>query len=627
MPTLHAFLVGIQHYANPKHDLRGSATDMQQMDLFLQSYCERNGFSYHPLRLLNEGATRQAVIDGFMHFSEARMEDCCLFFFSGHGSRYEAPEAFWGIEPDHSLESVVCFDSRTEGKHDLMDKELSFLIWQASQRTSLPFISIFDSCHSGHMRGLSNGLQARALDEVPCTLAPEDFTGHAYYAKTPGGQLSPPQGRRVHLGAARDVEYANEVDTGNGNIRGIFTYCLLEALDKFGSGIRYSELIQRVNQRIRNNRFQQSAQLEATFTDDKQRGFLFEKPGAANSHLLVLWDRDKQAWKVNAGALHGMPVTESADRNTLKIRQDDHIVKIEQVFPGYSLVSGMDGYDTKPAYTATIEHLLKPKLVLDFTPDCDSEAMQAIRQFLDQNVPGQYQFGEGAKYLIEARTEALNLRRRDQELPVLQGGVYSKENPGIFLENLDMVAAWQNLLELENPDPIGQELPVEAQLFRLSVPGQFADNAAKELVNWQNESAVFRYDQGKKQPGFQFQVRNPGTTELWISLLYLDSQFGISNQLIPKYCLGPGEEIWATAVFRERYFRSIPIFISPSDLNKGITATTEYLKLLAGTREWDVDQYDQQPGEMVSRGMPRPAAPVAEQDIWKAITIPLQIKR
>ncbi len=123
MPTLHTLLVSIDNYPNPRHALNGCVNDGMHFHQYLESYCEKMGFTFRPLVLNDSEATRQAVIAGFDHFKAAESEDCCLFYYSGHGSRSAAPEAFWGIEHDHSLESIVCWDSREPGGHDLMDNE------------------------------------------------------------------------------------------------------------------------------------------------------------------------------------------------------------------------------------------------------------------------------------------------------------------------------------------------------------------------------------------------------------------------------------------------------------------------------------------------------------------------
>ncbi|MBC7777970.1 MAG: caspase family protein, partial [Phycisphaerae bacterium] len=375
MPTLHALLVSIDEYPNPRHALRGSVNDGMHLHQYLKTYCQKMGFTFHPLVLTDSAATRQAIVAGFDHFQAAKAEDCCLFFYSGHGSRSAAPEAFWGLEPDHSLESIVCWDSREPGGHDLMDKELSYLISQAAAGKDLPFITIMDCCHSGRMRDIDDEIIAtRNLRDVGPALPMEHFIGIEHYQKTNSGQLSPPLGRRVHLAASRDTELAKEVTAG-GQPRGIFTYCLIEALNANGPLISYADLLNRVNPRIKNAVRDQSAQLDATHTEDRNLGFLFSRIESERPSYLISWDK-ALGWMLNAGALHGISAGTSHAPTSLEINENGHQITIESVLPDRSKISGMDDYDTKRSYVATIQQMARPKLNLGFAPGSDPQGVE-----------------------------------------------------------------------------------------------------------------------------------------------------------------------------------------------------------------------------------------------------------
>jgi uncharacterized caspase-like protein len=105
------------------------------MQTYLEGRVGKDAGQMHLKILLNEQATRQAVIDGFRdHLSQAGPDDVALFFYAGHGSQENAPEEFWHLEPDRLDETLVCYDSRTDGSWDLTDKELAKLIAEVAAK-------------------------------------------------------------------------------------------------------------------------------------------------------------------------------------------------------------------------------------------------------------------------------------------------------------------------------------------------------------------------------------------------------------------------------------------------------------------------------------------------------------
>lgn len=599
MPTLHALLVGIDNYPNPRHVLRGCVNDLQHLDRFLETYCNNMGFDYLPVILSDTQATRQAVIDGFNHFREAKEEDCCLFYYSGHGSRSAAPEVFRGLEPDHSLESIVCWDSREPGGHDLMDKELSYLIWHVAHGKDLPFVTIMDCCHSGSMRDIDSGtIGTRTLRDMGGALPVEQFWGIEHYKKTKSGQLSPPLGRRVHLAAARDTELAKEVNAG-GQPRGIFTYCLIEALNNTGPLISYADLLNRVNLRIRQNVGDQSAQLDATFTDDRNLGFLFSRIDAGRPSYLIAWDKAQGAWMLNAGALHGIPAGDADSRTVLELSDDGHQVQVENVRPDRSTVSGMNGYDTKRVYAAVTYRRAIPKLNLAFAPDSDAEGVDVLTGIIQKQASDLFRLQEhaaGSIYLVHAREGAYFLSRTHDVTPLFQRVPgYNETSAVSFLRKLDAVANWQQVLKLHNPDTGIRDSEIDIQLFRLMEArrdDEMDDDVPVEPVDWKAGFAMFSYfqkDGAFLKPAFQLQLRNNGNRTLWVGLLYLGSNFSMTNALIPKQALGPGDEVWASDVVDGYSYRTIPLQIDDSRL----AAIDEYLKVFISTEELNIDMYNQ----------------------------------
>jgi len=167
--NIYALLVGIDNYAPNSviqvPPLKGCENDIRAIETYLKNQIAGGWTLIEPKRLLNQEASRQAIIEGFQKYlCQAGSDDIALFYYSGHGGQEKAPEEFWHLEPDHLDETLVCYDSRISENHDLADKELRYLLAQVAQKNPR-IIVILDSCHSGSgTRNIPQGVR----------LAPED---------------------------------------------------------------------------------------------------------------------------------------------------------------------------------------------------------------------------------------------------------------------------------------------------------------------------------------------------------------------------------------------------------------------------------------------------------------------
>ena len=96
---IYALLVGINEYSSPIPKLHGCVNDIVSFEKYLSMRTgEDFGVGLEVLSLMNEKATRQAVIDGFrtLLVKAKKGGRKRLFYYSGHGSQEQAPEEFWG---------------------------------------------------------------------------------------------------------------------------------------------------------------------------------------------------------------------------------------------------------------------------------------------------------------------------------------------------------------------------------------------------------------------------------------------------------------------------------------------------------------------------------------------------
>ena len=145
--TVRGLLVGIDRYVSPVPKLSGCVNDVRSFESYLNA--QAAGTEACILTLCNEHATRDAIIAGFReHLIKTEAGDVALFCYARHGSQEQLPPEFWHLEPDRLDETLVCYDSRSPGGHDLADKELAQLVDEVAAGGA-HVVVILDCCHSG----------------------------------------------------------------------------------------------------------------------------------------------------------------------------------------------------------------------------------------------------------------------------------------------------------------------------------------------------------------------------------------------------------------------------------------------------------------------------------------------
>ncbi|NUQ24793.1 MAG: caspase family protein [Saprospiraceae bacterium] len=591
---LHALLIAINNYPIPRHRLNGCVADRDA----LKGYLEKRFTTDTPTRLrlktlTDREATKQAVIESFSHFDAAQDGDVCLLYFSGHGSQAPAPPEFWHLDPSRMNQSLVCFDSRVGGK-DLMDKEMSYLLWKATQGKNIHFIAVFDCCHSGTItRELAATPRMAETSPVPSKL--EDYHGYQDYNKTTENgklQLSPPRGRYVQLAAAKDKETAKELKIG-AQTRGIFTYNLVALLEQAADQMSYEDLVSSLRLRIEGKVREQTPQLISTEPTDQKLRFLGGAAPAQSPYFNVVFSQGR--WVLDAGALQGVP----ANGGVVTI-EDGAQIKITQVDQNRSEVSGMEGKDATKTYKVSSSQFVLPKLLVALDPDGEKEGLSLMQQAFRSLASPLLSLTtdiDAATYWIRATEKSYRLTLPCEERPLfrrVEG--YSSDNAEIFLGDLEKVARWRNLLDLTNPRTTISNDDFSIHLYRSQQPGYLEDDVKVEEADWRN-SPVFRYDfvNGKwEQPAFQLKVVNKSNRILYVSALNLEDNFTISNRFLAMQELPAGGEVWLTELYKNYNYRTIPLSVADAYHSWGATEKKEYFKIFISTApQLNTDFYNQ----------------------------------
>lgn len=644
MKTLYALLVGINDY--PQSPLDGCVNDVIDFKAFLEAYCKKYGLGFRSLVLLDAQASRSNIINGFEFFREAEIGAPCLFYYAGHGSYCPAPKFFLHLEPNGLLESIVCHDSRRAGGRDLLDKELSYLVWEISREKKLPFITIMDCCHSGYFRNynfttVNTGARARQIRASDETISKDDFLGIEHYKKDSLGRLSPPRGRRVQLAAARDREYAKEIHVG-GRSCGVFTYSLIETLSQASGLIAYDELMTRVNRRIRQAVTNQSAQLDATQTKDRRLFFLSDSSATDERRRLIISHDPILGWIVNMGAVHGLQKSREKSKNILQLTEDGRQIEVSKIFPHCAQVKSMESYRKSRSYAAIMLRRAKTKFKICFDPDSDLKTQQKLVEEIKKRAASSFELTDDlsqADFRICIKDQLLYLSRILESTPVCRPvSGWTENSITNFLYELEKILKWFDLRNLQNRYSSIESEELAVEVYRIAEPGNYRDDAPVELLDWRQVVLLkyeFRHGEWHK-PAFQLSLRNRSDRTLWTSLLYLGSDFSITNQLIPKQALEPAsEKLWAADVYKGHPHLTIPVKMENYYHTQGIEHITEHIKILVSTEEFDSNYYNQKgidfeqtsAGAEPLRSLSGREEMEEEKTDWTTYEINLQIQR
>ena len=620
LANLYALLVGIDNYTSPVPPLQGCVNDILNFKQYLEGRSSPE--QLHIKTLLNEAATRDALIAGFRDFlGQAGADDLALFYYAGHGAQEESPEAFWAWEPDRLNETLVCYDSRQPGHWDLADKELAKLIAEVSANHP-QIVIILDCCHSGSgtrgefqadmaVRKCDIDRRSRPLDSFLFT--PQELSqwvGHRSPAENPSG-WSLPRGKHVVLSACRDSELAKEYNH-QGERRGAFSYFLLETLQQTNGNLTYRDLFKRTNALIRANITAQSPQLEATDLKDLDRLFLEGSLQEFPQYFTVSYHPDYQ-WVIDGGAIHGLQSPRSEETTYLAIFPLDRSpedcragkglvgqAKIQQVFPQLSQIAWIES--SPPASDQTFKALvtqipLPPKGVFCVGETAGIELLQTA---LQQN-PSPYfawvETVEQADFKIIVQDQQFFITRPVDDRPLvapLQG--YSARNAQQLLQQVEQIIRWTIILNLQ---------PVATTHLR---PGDVQLSIYHQEQECQDSHIRLLYQSGSPKsasPTFKVKLKNQAKEPLYCALLDLTDRYAINANLLPGggVWLQPGEEVYA--------LNGDPIYAEvPKNLwEKGITEVKDILKLIVSTAEFDATLLEQDDLGLPARNLPASSSP------------------
>jgi pimeloyl-ACP methyl ester carboxylesterase len=615
--NIFALLIGIDTYHFPIPQLHGCKNDIEAIHAYLLEREQTSkAFKLEVLKLEDQNATRQAVIDGFRnHLSQAGKDDVVLFYYSGHGSQEPTAPEFYALEPDRLDETLVLVDSRDPDKYDLADKELAKLIKEVADKAGHVAV-ILDCCHSG------SGTRAIEEDGIALRRAPTDERqrpASSYLFNQ--SDLEPQQnereisesgwsglhGKHVLLAACRSSETAKETKR-DGQARGAFSAALMAALRQIGANVSYRDLVKRASAQVQNLVQQQTPQLEVIQKAEAMGLFLNGTVPAKEPYFTLSHDSNL-GWLIDGGGVHGVQMRSKTETTTLAVfgletptkdwedlRLSLGTLEVTQVLPGFSKVS-VKGFvpDETLTYRAIIT--AQPSAALGVWIGEQEWLREAILNTRGANQPSLFvrevdsESEATFKVVTEENKFRISRAGSERRLGMLVTDVEGLNENGAkqTLAQLEHMARWQITSTLENP---GSRLAKAIELKVLIVTGSPTSNDPKSLpTEPAPDTTELRLEQKGSVPDlpeYQIFLKNTSQEELYCALLYLDESYSVTSRLLQGVWLKPGEEVGAMD-------GGMPISSQVQDdwYEAGITEVHDHIKLIVATDKFDATLYDQ----------------------------------
>ena len=653
---IYALLVGIDRYTSPIPALQGCANDINAIETYLHRTA-REWTLQPPKKLIDEQATRQAIIDGFQQYlTQAGEGDIALFYYSGHGGQEPAPPELRHLEPDGLNETLVCYDSRTSGSHDLADKELRYLLSQVAEKNPRVVV-ILDCCHSGSgTRNVPPGVRLAPQDVRKRELDSFIFARDASFKNLPLSSqvdrkktgIDLPKGRHILLAACRDYQYAHEHLGEDGVPRGAFSYFLLKSLEQTNGNLSYLDLARNIEALVRGNKQAQVPQLEAANPEDLAELFLGNAIAESPYYFTLSCDRlrSSRTWSIDGGVLQGIPKPASTDETTLlaifpagsepedltpsQILAEAKVTKVLTQKSTVEITQGLDDLDPNRSYWAVVTSLPLEPLKVYFEAESGIEtgivlAREAMESNLGQNLYLQ-QVGNATeadlRLLVRDGQYWIIQDERPLVAPIPQRPGYSRAAATEAIQALEAIARWRNILNLKSPQRSRiKSQDVEMQLKLVGYQGEddeITDTDDNSDINTAAELRLeYKYENGEwKKPVVQIDLLNHSSLGLYANVIDLAEDYSVAPILYED-----GIEVLGSAVLPVKttqepgIFHNDPITLSIPDkfLAQGITEYQDVLKLIVSKTDFNASLLQQDGLEPPNRGR-RGAAPSSSLD-------------
>ncbi|MEJ0029970.1 MAG: hypothetical protein WDO15_06210 [Bacteroidota bacterium] len=206
------------------------------------------------------------------------------------------------------------------GGFDLMDKELSVLIWEATfGKPNVSFVVITDCCYCGTItkaldQSGESDVTERMITASNVPQAVENYYGfntkldnQSAFEKSIDqdgqSQFKVARGPHIHLAASQDYQTSKELSIDNVR-RGAFTHSMIKILNLCEGRVSYRDLADRAGVLVKHLASDQDPDVNAVgglTDDDEQKIFLTKELLNTNGKRLVFHSREDNQWYLKGG--------------------------------------------------------------------------------------------------------------------------------------------------------------------------------------------------------------------------------------------------------------------------------------------------------------------------------------
>ena len=587
MAKLQALLVGINDYHPDSgvSSLNGCMNDLAAMENFLKENYKSAGLSLKVLR--NEEATREGVIHAFQeHLIEnTKSGDTAFFYYCGHGSFAPTAKEFEAFDPKKQDETLVCYDSRLPNKYDLADKEIALLLHLIPDGINTVFLA--DSCHSGSITRsavqqesvLGKSRFSEQRDDVRI-LESYMLDGNDYYPKMlkETGKLSIPHSKHIVLAACDRDEQAWETKDG----RGLFSSTLLNVLE-MNKRVSYADLFAQIRGTIRQKSTVQMPGIYAYEQFNPNKIFLMAKAVSSTQQHLIKYVDGK--WRMEYGAIHGLPtdpekykeiqvaifsdITEAEDREdvieTVKVKE----VKLKEC------ILDFDYGDDEAQFQGEIVSLPTGMSVL---LEGEGKAKTKFKSLYKKQASPFLSISDTAdhaKYKLCVDDDKLVIYLTENKKLIHGMEKVTKSSVSYIVSTLETIEEWERLAGLKNEGTQLADSAIEIAFYE--------ENKSGDLEEAESDTITLNYpkakpDDKKGEPAhviwYQMKARNTSDSKLYVSLVHLSPEFGVSPHFTCQEI--PSKSDWITMDDQHGLYISNPKDNEVTDIFKVLIATDPF---------------------------------------------------
>ena len=504
------------------------------------------------------------------------------------------------------MQSIVCYDSRSTGGMDLTDKELSQLTWEATyhltQRAAknIHLVTIFDCCHAGG--NTKEAERDRGIDDGIIPQEIKQFYGHEWFDRQVlGGKVyySPKRGNHLQLAASGEKEKAKE-RVIDGKNRGLYTYQLLDILQEHQAKLSYTQLQHALYIRLQNETNHQTPQSDSLGISADHHPFLHLGSNLPQETMVVSYQKELDKWLVPWGHIQGINPNRKEDfRFFLPVTNSEH--SLEEVYLSHAALDSFVHPDLDKIFLAEAKALGIEKLAVGIEEVLQKELNLAELDAL------YWRWGQAGQIA------PFQVKKLEEQICILQEGnlVYRTAFPqslqasSLFTLHLERIAKWQRVLAITNNNSRIKKNQYQVEWYKVEGADGYPNEAeapSKSIAPGVNQ-AIFPYTWDQNyieqqmdwlEPAFRLRFTNKSGKTLYLSGLYLQADFKVTDRFCPYIALDSGKSIdFQYRTKSGRLYQTIFLSIYPELLREHIHTIKEYIKLFISYKPFDLEQLKQ----------------------------------